>query len=178
MHTWDQLIPYAGCVTQMYFFIFFGCVDNLLAVMACHPLHYTTIMWGNLCISLVAVSWIFSCSNAMSHTLSLAWLSFCADNTIPHFFCDLAALLAPLLRHLPQWVGHLHCGGTGNHHTTNWHPSLMSTLGSPSWESPQPKGFTKPCPPVAPTALWFSYSMGQLWFCTFSHHQTTPMTKT
>ena len=44
MHTWDQLIPYAGCVTQMYLFIFFGCVDNLLAVMACHPLHYTTIM--------------------------------------------------------------------------------------------------------------------------------------
>lgn len=27
--------------------------------------------------------------------------------------------------------------------------------------------FTKPCPPVAPTSLWFSYSMGQLWFCTF-----------
>ncbi|XP_055397035.1 olfactory receptor 1J4-like [Bubalus kerabau] len=101
MHTRDQSIPYAGCVTQMYFFIFFGCVDNLLlAVMAydrhvaiCHPLHYTTIMQGNLCISLVAVSWIFSCSSAMSHTLSLARLSFCADNTIPHFFCDLAALL-------------------------------------------------------------------------------------
>ncbi|XP_020763281.1 olfactory receptor 1J4-like [Odocoileus virginianus] len=101
MHTRDQSIPYAGCVTQMYFFIFFGCVDNLLlAVMAydryvaiCHPLHYTTIMRGNLCISLVAVSWIFSCSSAMSHTLSLARLSFCADNTIPHFFCDLAALL-------------------------------------------------------------------------------------
>ncbi|XP_043772880.1 olfactory receptor 1J4-like [Cervus elaphus] len=101
MHTRDQSIPYAGCVTQMYFFIFFGCVDNLLlAVMAydryvaiCHPLHYTIIMRGNLCISLVAVSWIFSCSSAMSHTLSLARLSFCADNTIPHFFCDLAALL-------------------------------------------------------------------------------------
>ena len=101
MHTRDQSLPYAGCVTQMYFFIFFGCVDNLLlAMMAydrhvaiCHPLHYTTIMQGNLCISLVAVSWIFSCSSAMSHTLSLARLSFCADNTIPHFFCDLAALL-------------------------------------------------------------------------------------
>ncbi|ELR51059.1 hypothetical protein M91_04290, partial [Bos mutus] len=101
MHTRDQSIPYAGRVTQMYFFIFLGCVDNLLlAVMAydryvaiCHPLHYTTIMRGNLCISLVAVSWIFSCSSAMSHTLSLARLSFCADNTILHFFCDLAALL-------------------------------------------------------------------------------------
>ncbi|XP_062937910.1 olfactory receptor 1J4-like [Cynocephalus volans] len=101
MHTQDQSIPYAGCVTQMYFFIFFGCIDNLLlGVMAydryvaiCHPLHYTTIMQENLCISLVAGSWLFSCSSAMSHTLSLARLSFCADNTISHFFCDLAALL-------------------------------------------------------------------------------------
>ncbi|ELW64644.1 olfactory receptor 1J4 isoform X1 [Tupaia chinensis] len=101
MHTQDQSILYAGCVTQMYFFIFFGCIDNLLlGVMAydryvaiCHPLHYTTIMRENLCISLVAGSWLFSCSSAMSHTLSLVRLSFCADNTIPHFFCDLAALL-------------------------------------------------------------------------------------
>ncbi|KAL2782014.1 olfactory receptor 1J4, partial [Daubentonia madagascariensis] len=101
MYTQDQSIPYAGCVTQMYFFIFFGCIDNLLlGVMAydryvaiCHPLHYTTIMRENLCISLVAGSWLFSCSSAMSHTLSLARLSFCADNTIPHFFCDLATLL-------------------------------------------------------------------------------------
>ncbi|XP_045052941.2 olfactory receptor 1J4 [Desmodus rotundus] len=101
MNAQYQSIPYAGCVTQMYFCIFFGCTDNLLlGVMAydryvaiCHPLHYTTIMREKLCISLVAVSWIFSCSSAMSHTLSLARLSFCADNTIPHFFCDLAALL-------------------------------------------------------------------------------------
>ncbi|EPQ03633.1 Olfactory receptor 1J2 [Myotis brandtii] len=101
MQTQDQSIPYAECVTQMYFFIFFGCIDNLLlGVMAydryvaiCHPLHYTTIMGKKLCTSLVAVSWLFSCSSAMSHTLSLARLSFCADNTIPHFFCDLAALL-------------------------------------------------------------------------------------
>ncbi|XP_036117349.1 olfactory receptor 1J4-like [Molossus molossus] len=101
MQTQDQSIPYAGCVTQMYFFIFFGCIDNLLlGVMAydryvaiCHPLHYTTMMREKLCISLVAGSWLFSCSSAMSHTLSLARLSFCADHTIPHFFCDLAALL-------------------------------------------------------------------------------------
>ncbi|KAK1334212.1 hypothetical protein QTO34_005212 [Cnephaeus nilssonii] len=101
MQTQDQSIPYAGCVTQMYFFIFFGCIDNiLLGVMAydryvaiCHPLQYTTIMGKKLCTSLVAVSWLFSCSSAMSHTLSLVRLSFCADNTIPHFFCDLAALL-------------------------------------------------------------------------------------
>ncbi|KAI5138475.1 Olfactory Receptor 1J2 [Manis pentadactyla] len=101
IQTQEQSIPYAGCVTQMYFFIFFGCIDNLLlAVMAydryvaiCHPLHYTTIMRGELCVFLLAGSWLLACASALSHTLLLAQLSFCADNTIPHFFCDLAALL-------------------------------------------------------------------------------------
>ncbi|XP_012364310.1 olfactory receptor 1J4 [Nomascus leucogenys] len=101
MQTQDQSIPYAGCVAQMYFFIFFTVLDNfLLTSMAydrymaiCHPLRYTTIMKEELCTFLVAVSWVLSCTNALSHTLLLAQLSFCADNTIPHFFCDLAALL-------------------------------------------------------------------------------------
>ncbi|XP_037706739.1 olfactory receptor 1J4-like [Choloepus didactylus] len=101
MHTQDQSIPYAQCVTQTYFFIFFGCIDNLLlAVMAydryvaiCHPLHYTTIMRDELCIFLLVGSWFLSFASALSHTLLLARLTFCADNVISHFFCDLAALL-------------------------------------------------------------------------------------
>uniref|UniRef100_A0A8D0P377 Olfactory receptor n=1 Tax=Sus scrofa TaxID=9823 RepID=A0A8D0P377_PIG len=101
MQTQDQSISYAGCVTQMYFFIFFACIDNLiLSVMAydryvaiCHPLHYTIIMRKELCICLLAGSCLLSCANALTHTFLLVQLSFCADNIIPHFFCDLAALL-------------------------------------------------------------------------------------
>uniref|UniRef100_A0A8C7B114 Olfactory receptor n=1 Tax=Neovison vison TaxID=452646 RepID=A0A8C7B114_NEOVI len=101
MHTQDQSILYAGCVTQMYFFIFFTDLDNFLLtsmaydryVAICHPLRYATIMRGGVCILLVAVSWILSCASALSHTLLLAQLSFCADNSIPHFFCDLGVLL-------------------------------------------------------------------------------------
>ncbi|GAB5580093.1 olfactory receptor 1J4-like [Prionailurus iriomotensis] len=101
MHFQDQSIPYTGCVTQMYFFIFFTDLDNFLLtsmaydryVAICHPLHYTTIMREGVCILLVAVSWILSCASALSHTLLLAQLSFCADNAIPHFFCDLGVLL-------------------------------------------------------------------------------------
>uniref|UniRef100_A0A8D1M7R6 Olfactory receptor n=1 Tax=Sus scrofa TaxID=9823 RepID=A0A8D1M7R6_PIG len=101
MQTQDQSIPYAGCVTQTYFFIFFADMDNfLLAVMAydryvaiCHPLHYAIIMTEELCLCLLAGSWFLSCASALIHTLLLAQLSFCADNIIPHFFCDLAALL-------------------------------------------------------------------------------------
>ena len=101
MQTQDQSIPYAGCVTQTYFFIFFACIDNLLlAVMAydryvaiCHPLHYAIIMREELCLCLLAGSWLLSCAIALIHTLLLAQLSFCDDNIIPHFFCDLAALI-------------------------------------------------------------------------------------
>ncbi|ELK06634.1 olfactory receptor 1J4 [Pteropus alecto] len=101
MHTQDQSIPYAGCVTQMYFFIFFTDLDNFLLtsmaydryVAICQPLHYMTIMKEGLCSLLVAGSWILSCASALSHTLLLAQLSFCADNAIPHFFCDLGAVL-------------------------------------------------------------------------------------
>uniref|UniRef100_A0A8D1JK51 Olfactory receptor n=1 Tax=Sus scrofa TaxID=9823 RepID=A0A8D1JK51_PIG len=101
MQTQDQSIPYAGCLTQTYFFLFFGCIDNfLLAVMAydryvaiCHPLRYIIIMREELCICLLAGSWLLSCAYALTHTILLAQLSFCADSVIPHFFCDLAALL-------------------------------------------------------------------------------------
>ena len=101
MHTRNQSIPYAGCVTQMYFFLFFTDLDNFLLtsmaydryVAICHPLHYTTVMGQGLCTLLVTVSWILSCANALCHTLLLTRLSFCADLSIPHFFCEPAALL-------------------------------------------------------------------------------------
>ncbi|XP_012576678.1 PREDICTED: olfactory receptor 1J4-like [Condylura cristata] len=101
MHSDDKSIPYAACISQTYFLILFGCFDNfLLAVMAydryvaiCQPLHYTTIMRPELCVYLVAACWFFSCLHSLLHTLLLARLSFCADNTIHHFFCDLPTLL-------------------------------------------------------------------------------------
>ncbi|KAK1334202.1 hypothetical protein QTO34_005202, partial [Cnephaeus nilssonii] len=47
---------------------------------------------GAVCL-LVVGSWIVACVHLSIHTLLLVQLSFCADNTITHFFCDLAALL-------------------------------------------------------------------------------------
>ncbi|XP_035877410.1 olfactory receptor 1J4-like [Phyllostomus discolor] len=101
MQTQQQSIPYVGCISQLYFFILFGSVDNfLLAVMAydryvaiCHPLHYNTIMKEELCVLLVAASWIIACAHALLHTVLLVQLSFCADNVITHFFCELTVLL-------------------------------------------------------------------------------------
>ncbi|XP_064126413.1 olfactory receptor-like protein DTMT [Loxodonta africana] len=94
-------ISYTGCLAQMYFFLFFGDLESfLLVAMAydryvaiCFPLHYTTIMSPQLCLSLVALSWVLTTFHAMLHTLLMARLCFCADNLIPHFFCDMSALL-------------------------------------------------------------------------------------
>uniref|UniRef100_A0A8C9PX90 Olfactory receptor n=1 Tax=Spermophilus dauricus TaxID=99837 RepID=A0A8C9PX90_SPEDA len=101
MQTQHLSIPYEGCISQMYFFLLFVCVDNfLLAVMAydryvaiCHPLHYAIIIRKEPCVLLAAGSWFFSCVHALLHTLLLSHLSFCADNTIPHYFCELTELL-------------------------------------------------------------------------------------
>ncbi|CAH6786725.1 olfactory receptor 1361 [Phodopus roborovskii] len=97
----SQAISFSGCLTQMYFLCVFADMDNfLLAVMAydryvaiCHPLHYTTKMTHQLCALLVVGSWVVASLNALLHTLLMARLSFCADNTIPHFFCDITPLL-------------------------------------------------------------------------------------
>ncbi|XP_064147559.1 olfactory receptor 1J4-like [Loxodonta africana] len=101
LKTHHRSIPYVECVSQAYCFILFGCTDNLLlAVMAydryvaiCHPLHYTTVMKGELCIFLVSGCWLLSCVHGLLHTLLLSRLSFCTETIISHFFCDLVAVL-------------------------------------------------------------------------------------
>nr|XP_012634782.1 olfactory receptor 1E2-like [Microcebus murinus] len=101
MQSQDPSIPYMGCLAQMYFFLFFADLESfLLVAMAydryvaiCFPLHYTTIMSPKLCLSLVVLSWVLTTFHAMLHTLLMARLCFCSDNVIPHFFCDMSALL-------------------------------------------------------------------------------------
>ncbi|XP_014410540.2 olfactory receptor 1F1-like isoform X1 [Camelus ferus] len=97
----SQTISFSACLTQMYFVFMFVDIDNfLLAVMAydrfvavCHPLHYSAKMTHQLCALLVTGSWVIAILNVLLHTLLMARLSFCADNTIPHFFCDVTPLL-------------------------------------------------------------------------------------
>uniref|UniRef100_A0A8C9Q348 Olfactory receptor n=1 Tax=Spermophilus dauricus TaxID=99837 RepID=A0A8C9Q348_SPEDA len=101
MLTQTQSISYAGCISQVYFFLSFGGLDSFLLtsmaydryVAICHPLHYTTMMSQNLCLQLVIVSWILSSTNSLVHTLLLARLSFLKENILHHFFCDLSTLL-------------------------------------------------------------------------------------
>ncbi|KAM5306592.1 olfactory receptor 7A17-like [Glossophaga mutica] len=97
IQTQSKAITYAGCLTQIHFFILFGGVDDfILTVMAydryvaiCHPLHYTVIMNSQLCRLFVLVSWIMSAVISLLQCLMVLDLSFCSDLEIPHFFCEL-----------------------------------------------------------------------------------------
>ncbi|XP_027810875.2 olfactory receptor 7A5-like [Marmota flaviventris] len=101
IQTQSKAITYAGCITQIHFFVlFFGLDDFLLSVMAydryvaiCHPLHYMVIMNHRLCGLLILVSWVVSVLHALLQSLMLVQLSFCSDLEIPHFFCELNQLI-------------------------------------------------------------------------------------
>ncbi|XP_045877771.1 olfactory receptor 1N1 [Meles meles] len=94
-------ISYAGCLTQMYFFLMFGDLDSFfLAVMAydhyvaiCHPLQYSTVMSRRVCGLLLALCWVLTHIVALTHTLLMAQLSFCVAGEVPHFFCDITPVL-------------------------------------------------------------------------------------
>ncbi|KAF7459889.1 olfactory receptor 7C2-like [Marmota monax] len=101
IHTHSKGITFAGCISQIYFFILFGCQDNLLlTVMAydrflaiCHPLHYMAIMNPRLCLLMALGSWLVSVLGSLPESLTVLRLSFCTNVKIPHFFCDLPEVL-------------------------------------------------------------------------------------
>ncbi|XP_007993748.1 olfactory receptor 7A10 [Chlorocebus sabaeus] len=97
IQTHSKVITYAGCITQMCFFLLFVGLDNfLLTVMAydrfvaiCHPLHYAVIMNPRLCGLLVLASWIMGVLNSLLQSLMVLPLPFCTHMEIPHFFCEI-----------------------------------------------------------------------------------------
>uniref|UniRef100_A0A4W2DZM2 Olfactory receptor n=1 Tax=Bos indicus x Bos taurus TaxID=30522 RepID=A0A4W2DZM2_BOBOX len=101
IQTQNKVITYEGCITQVFFFIVFGCLDNLLlTVMAydrfvaiCHPLHYMVIMNPRVCRLLALGSWCLSVTGSLPETLTILRLSFCRSMKIPHSFCDLPEVL-------------------------------------------------------------------------------------
>uniref|UniRef100_G3UCI7 Olfactory receptor n=1 Tax=Loxodonta africana TaxID=9785 RepID=G3UCI7_LOXAF len=101
INTHHRIISYGNCLIQLSFFLFFGCMDNLLLmVMAydrfvaiCHPLHYTVILNPNLCGLMVLVSFFLSLLDSQLHCLIVSQLTFCKEVEIPHFFCDPSQLI-------------------------------------------------------------------------------------
>ncbi|KAM6167043.1 olfactory receptor 7E24-like [Erethizon dorsatum] len=99
--THRRVISYMGCLTQMSFFIIFGCMDDmLLTVMAydrfvaiCHPLHYTVIMNPHLCVLLLLTCVFISLLDALLHNLIALQFTCFKAVEIANFFCHPTQLL-------------------------------------------------------------------------------------
>ena len=101
IHTRNQSISYAGCLTQVCFVLVFASLDScILSAMAydryvaiCHPLRYTVVMNSYLCCLLILLSLFTSIVDALLHSLMLLQLSFCTDLEIPLFFCEVVQVI-------------------------------------------------------------------------------------
>ncbi|XP_066485904.1 olfactory receptor 14A16-like [Tiliqua scincoides] len=95
-----QVISYSGCVSQVFFLVFFMISHfYLLGVMAydryvaiCNPLHYETLMNKKTCIQLATSAWTGGLLYSILYTGSTFTLEFCS-NVIYQFFCEIPQLL-------------------------------------------------------------------------------------
>ncbi|XP_057623104.1 olfactory receptor 8B3-like [Chionomys nivalis] len=96
-----NIIGFAGCMTQLYFFCFFVISEcYVLTAMAydryvaiCNPLMYNVAMSPKVCFYLMLGSYLMGLFGATIHTGCILRLTFCAGNIINHYFCDLLPLM-------------------------------------------------------------------------------------
>lgn len=96
-----ETISFSACMTQHLFFgVLITTEGFLLSVMAydryaaiVNPLLYSAAMSKRTCVVLVIGSFTGGIINSLTHTVSLARLSFCGPNVVNHFFCDVPPLL-------------------------------------------------------------------------------------
>ncbi|XP_020010966.2 olfactory receptor 10AG1-like [Castor canadensis] len=94
-------ISFLSCAAQMCFVLMLGGVEFfLLTVMAydCYvaignPLNYTIVMNQQVCVQMVAASWISVIPVVIGQTYQIFSLPFCGSNRINHFFCDIPPVL-------------------------------------------------------------------------------------
>ncbi|KAL4681264.1 hypothetical protein H8959_006741, partial [Pygathrix nigripes] len=95
-----NIISYAGCMSQLYFFLVFVIAEcYMLTVMAydryvaiCHPLLYNIIMPHHTCSLLVAVVYAMGLIGSTIETGLMLKLPYC-ERLISHYFCDILPLM-------------------------------------------------------------------------------------
>ncbi|XP_040181170.1 olfactory receptor 6F1-like [Rana temporaria] len=101
LKTKEETISSAGCMAQFYFHFSLGATEIfLLTVMAydryvaiCKPLYYLNIISPRVCTILILGSWACGFLAVITPCVQIANLSFCRENQIDHYYCDLAPLL-------------------------------------------------------------------------------------
>ncbi|XP_005580328.3 olfactory receptor 8B12-like [Macaca fascicularis] len=96
-----NIISFTGCMTQLFFFCFFVFSESfILSAMAydrymaiCNPLLYTVTMSPQACLLLLLGVYGMGVFGAVAHTGNIVFLTFCADNLVNHYMCDILPLL-------------------------------------------------------------------------------------
>ena len=94
-------ISFLGCMTQLYFFTSLACTECvLLAAMAydhyvaiCWPLRYPVMMTTEFCVQLTISSWLSGFTVSLAKVYFISQVSFCGNNILNHFFCDVSPIL-------------------------------------------------------------------------------------
>ncbi|EHB12144.1 Olfactory receptor 147 [Heterocephalus glaber] len=94
-------LSYAGCMTQLFFFLFFVISEcYMLTAMAydryvaiCNPLLYKVSMSQQVCSGLSLAVYAMGFAGASAHTGCMLRLTFCHANVINHYLCDILPLL-------------------------------------------------------------------------------------
>ncbi|XP_004469372.1 olfactory receptor 8A1-like [Dasypus novemcinctus] len=97
----QNVISYPGCMTQLFFYCVFAIAECfLLTAMAydryvaiCSPLLYNVTMSPKVCSMLMTWVYCMATLGAMAHTIPMTRISFCGDNVVYHYFCDILPLL-------------------------------------------------------------------------------------
>ncbi|POI18851.1 hypothetical protein CIB84_017404 [Bambusicola thoracicus] len=99
---WDTRdISYAGCVAQVFFFLFFISAEySLLTIMSydryvaiCKPLHYGTLLGSRACVTMAAAAWGTGLLYSLLHTANTFSLPLCQGNAVEQFFCEIPHIL-------------------------------------------------------------------------------------
>ncbi|XP_025001090.2 olfactory receptor 14J1-like, partial [Gallus gallus] len=96
-----RAISYAGCVAQVFFFVFFFSAEYSLLTMIsydryvaiCKPLHYGTLLGSRACATMAAAAWGIGFFNSLLHTASTFSLPLCQGNAVDQFFCEIPHIL-------------------------------------------------------------------------------------
>ncbi|XP_068024057.1 olfactory receptor 14J1-like, partial [Melanerpes formicivorus] len=94
-------ISYAGCVLQIFFFMFLIDAEYFLLttmsydryVAICRPLHYETPLGSRVCLHLAAAAWASGFLYALLHTANTFSLPLCQSNVVDQFFCEVPQIL-------------------------------------------------------------------------------------
>ncbi|XP_076994283.1 olfactory receptor 2AJ1-like [Tamandua tetradactyla] len=105
-------ISQVGCGVQIFFSLTLGIAECLLLtlmsydryVAICNPLQYSVIMRHTICTQMVIVSWLGGAVTSLVHTAYAMHFPTCHPREIPHFLCEVMALLKLTCENITAYV--------------------------------------------------------------------------